>query len=196
MTKKATMTIARYARERGVTAAAVYKAIDEHKLLNSLSQSQGGHLRINPELAEKEWPRPAVPPERDPAFDLVGDGDDDEKEVVPLPDGVPHLHASRATREHWLARQAQLDYEKAQGKLLDRDDVRRTVFALARKARDAMISIPERTAAILAATTDEREVLNILLREINRVCDEIARGAEAPVEPVVTVQEDAGLDDI
>lgn len=138
-----------------------------------------------------------LPPEQDPAFALpAGIDESEEAEIIELPDGVPHLHASRATREHWLAQHAQLDYLKAQGKYLDREDVRRTVFALARKARDAMIAIPERTAAILAACSDEREVLNIMLREINRVCDEIARAAEAPVEVIATKEADVGLDDI
>lgn len=194
---KPTMSIARYARERGVSTQAIYKAIDDGRLVKSLEKSPNGYVRINVEMASREWPLTNVAPENDPAFALGDDEDETEDEDIPLPEGVPHLHASKATREHWLAQTAQLDYEKARGKLMDREEVRRTVFALARKARDAMIAIPERTAAILAATTDEREVLNVLLREINRVCDEIARGAEAPVEVVLVAPEhDPGLDDI
>lgn len=195
--KKASMTVTRYAQHRGCSATAVYKAIDEGRLLKSLTVAPNGHIRVNASAADVEWPKPAVAPEDDPAFALASgdDPENDEEEIVPLPDGVPHLAASKATREHWLAQTAQLDYERARGRLLDREDVRRQVFALARAARDALIAIPERTAAILAATKDEREVLNVLLREINRVCDEIARGAEAPVTVIAKV-EDAGLDDI
>lgn len=199
MSEKATMSISRYAKEIGVSPAMVYKAIDDGHLKKSLEKSPNGYIRVNYAVAEREWVRtkkPSVPPEDDPAF-AAGPSDPDdetENENVPLPEGVPHLHASKASREHWMAQQAQLDYEQALGKLIPRDEVRRRTFALARKTRDAMMAIPERVAAILAATKDEREVLDLLNREIASVCEDLAGMVEAPV--VVAQRVDDGIDDI
>ena len=50
---------------------------------------------------------------------------------------------------------------------------------MARKARDQLIALPERVAAILAATQDPAEVQRILEEEIERICQEIADAERA-----------------
>ena len=77
---------------------------------------------------------------------------------------------ARAKREACLAEKARLDLELQMGTLVRTDEVRRAAFNAARKARDQLIALPQRVAAILAATEYPVEVLSILEEEIEKIC--------------------------
>lgn len=97
----------------------------------------------------------------------------------PVAPGVsgPSLAQSRAIREAYLARQAKLDYEKSVGKVIDADQVKVQAFKSARAARDALLTLPDRLAPILASCTDVQEVHRLLLEDIERTCKKIAEEA-------------------
>jgi hypothetical protein len=86
---------------------------------------------------------------------------------------------ARAARELYQAQLAKLDLDRQRGILVRADEVKLGAFNMARKARDQLIALPERVAAILAATQDVAEVQRILEEEIERICQEIA-DAERP----------------
>ena len=86
---------------------------------------------------------------------------------------------ARAARELYQAQLAKLELDRQRGILVRADEVRLGAFNMARKARDQLIALPERVAAILAATQDPAEVQRILEEEIERICQEIA-DAERP----------------
>lgn len=93
--------------------------------------------------------------------------------------GTPGGYAqARADREVCQAQRAKLDLERQQGILVRADEVKLGAFNVARKARDQLIALPERVAALLAATQDPAEVHRILEEEIERICQEIAGDAE------------------
>ena len=86
---------------------------------------------------------------------------------------------ARAARELYQAQLAKLELDRQRGTLIRADEVRVGAFNMARKARDQLIALPERVAAILAATEDAAEIQHILEEEIERICQEIA-DAERP----------------
>ena len=86
---------------------------------------------------------------------------------------------ARAARELYQAQLAKLDLDRQRGILVRADEVKLGAFNMARKARDQLIALPERLAAILAATEEPAEVQRILEEEIERICQEIA-DAERP----------------
>jgi hypothetical protein len=86
---------------------------------------------------------------------------------------------ARAARELYQAQLAKIELDRQRGVLVRADEVRLGAFNMARKARDQLIALPERVAAILAATQDPAEVQRILEEEIERICQEIA-DAERP----------------
>jgi len=86
---------------------------------------------------------------------------------------------ARAARELYQAQLAKLELDRQRGTLVRADEVRVGAFTMARKARDQLMALPERVAALLAATSDAAEVQRILEEEIERVCLEIA-DAERP----------------
>jgi hypothetical protein len=83
---------------------------------------------------------------------------------------------ARAAREFYQAQLAKMDVDRQRAILVRADEVKVGAFNAARKTRDQLVSLPERLAAILAATLEPTEVQSILEEEIERICQEIAEG--------------------
>lgn len=88
--------------------------------------------------------------------------------------GTPSLAQAKAVRENYLARLAKLEYEQKIGKLISADEVRLKAFNAARAARDALNTMEDRLAPILASITDLQEVRRVLREDIRRTCERIA----------------------
>jgi hypothetical protein len=168
-----------YARRLGISHTAVQQAIASGRI----STLRG---KIDPAMADRQWeqntdqskPRNRITGEpkhrRAPgelpqpmrliaAVDAEGD------------DGTAAGYArARAARELYLAQLAKLELERRRAFLVRADEVKVGAFHMAQKAREQLIALPERLAAILAAAQDPAEVQRILEVEIERVCQEIA----------------------
>ncbi len=174
------VSLREYARRIGVSHVSVIRAIRSGRI-----STVGG--KIDPAVADREWrentdqskplnritgrPRrrrapdqPAMPMELAGGGFGVGDGDATTAGYA----------RARAARELFLAQLAKIVLDERRGILVRADEVRLGAFTMARKARDQLIALPERVAAILAATQDPAEVQCILEEEIERVCQEIA----------------------
>lgn len=81
---------------------------------------------------------------------------------------------SRALKEAYVARMAKLEYEERSGALIDADEVRRTAFKATRTARNALMSMPDRLAPVLAGVKDEFECHRLMSAEIKTICDSLA----------------------
>ena len=73
---------------------------------------------------------------------------------------------AQAEKERYKAKLAKLEYEEKIGKLVDRESVEREAFRVARVVRDAMLSIPDRLAALVTAETDQAKNHAVLTQEI------------------------------
>jgi hypothetical protein len=173
-----------YARRRGVSHVAVQHAVNSGRI----STTRG---KIDPAVADQEWrentdqskprnritgrPKQArVPGEPSEPLDFGGTDDGHGS------NGTASGYAkARAARELYQAQLAKLDLDRQRSILVRADEVKLGAFNMARKARDQLIALPERVAAILAATQDIAEVQRILEEEIERICQEIA-DAERP----------------
>lgn len=91
---------------------------------------------------------------------------------------VGSLADAQRVRVIWAAKQAKLKFERDMGKLLDADQVKVRAFQMARKARDQLMTMPDRLAPILAGTSDVLEVHRLLTEDIERTCHQIAADAE------------------
>ena len=168
-----------YARRRGVSQAAAWKAIQSGRI----STVRG---KINPKTADREWaentdqskprnritgrPKHArVPGEPSEPMDFGG---------ASQPHGgngtATGYAKARAARELYQAQLVKLELDRQRGILIRADEVRVAAFNMARKARDQLIALPHRVAAILAATEDTAEVRRILEEEIERICQELS----------------------
>ncbi|MGE5646149.1 MAG: hypothetical protein ACM336_10195 [Acidobacteriota bacterium] len=77
--------------------------------------------------------------------------------------------------EQWpIDRLAKIEYEERVGSLVSKDEVQVAAFNLGRQARDAMLNIPGRLAAQLAAEMDEAKCYEFLDNEIRKALNGFA----------------------
>jgi hypothetical protein len=105
-----------------------------------------------------------------------GDGDLDlgDLPASSQSDNDSYLKA-RAQKEWFAAKNAQLDYLKNIGRLVDASAVRRELADVLSQVKTSALRIPDRKAQILAAETDPARVNRILTDEIRSVFDECSR---------------------
>jgi hypothetical protein len=104
----------------------------------------------------------AVPP-------TAGEGEDE-----PADSGMRYQDA-RARKEHYLALQAQRDYELSVGQLVSAEDVRHAVANAATTLRVRLETLPSSLAAQLAAERDEARVRALLADQIELLLGELSR---------------------
>ena len=73
---------------------------------------------------------------------------------------------AQAEKERYKAKLAKLEYEEKIGKLVDRESIEREAFRVARVVRDAMLSLPDRLAALVTAETDQAKNHTLMTKEI------------------------------
>ncbi|MBE0660757.1 MAG: hypothetical protein IH602_23890 [Bryobacteraceae bacterium] len=168
----ALLSLRAYAKHRGVSLAAVQKAIKSGRIATTADGS------IDSERADADWSAKTRPGQkrRSPAPATVAP-------VVPYvepprsdPGGAGGLDyfRARAIRESYLARLAKIEFEEKSAKLVSRDEVQIAAFTKARTVRDSLLNIPDRLAATLAAEADADNVHQMLTVEIRKALDELA----------------------
>jgi len=120
-----------YARHRGVSLAAVQKAIKQGRIR---TVAEG---KIDVQQADRDW-------ERNTSYGAAPATGD-------APAAGPSYAQSRAVREVYTARLAKLEYEERIGKLLPADKVTIAAFTKGRTARDHMLLVADRIAAQVQA---------------------------------------------
>jgi hypothetical protein len=149
-----------YARHRGVALSAVQKAISTGRI------STMADGRIDSDVADGEWA--ANTRTRPPAARRTQSDDDGDAF------GAAQYTKARAVREHYQARLAKIEYEERVGSLVSKDEVQIASFNKFRQFRDAMLNIPDRIAAMLAAETDGAKCYEIIATEIRKALNEFA----------------------
>ncbi len=150
----AAMSLRAYARHRGVSLPAVQKAIATGRI-TTLPDGQ-----IDPAVADRDWAENT----------RYSASHDDDGETF----GASQYTKARAVREHYQARLAKIEYEERVGSLVSKDEIQVAAFNLGRQARDAMLNIPGRLAAQLAAETDEAKCFELLDGEIRKALNGFA----------------------
>ena len=147
------LSIRAYARHRGVSDAAVRKAIAAGRI------TPEGDGTVDPERADAEWARnteaprngtraraarAATPPE---AASTAPGGDGQAN----LPTGGASLLQARTVNEVVKAQTNKVRLARLKGELVDRNQAVAHVFKLARAERDAWLNWPARISAQMAA---------------------------------------------
>jgi hypothetical protein len=167
------LSLRAYARHRGVSLAAVQKAIQSGRI------TPNADGRIDSERADAEWGAKTRPGQRRtrPA-PVVRQKQVDapvvRQEPVEAPAAGIDYFRARAIRESYLARLAKIEFEERTAKLVSRDEVQVAAFTNGRTVRDNLLNIPDRLAATLAAETDADRVHHILSAEIRKALEELA----------------------
>ncbi|MGE0650270.1 MAG: hypothetical protein AB7P12_00765 [Alphaproteobacteria bacterium] len=102
-------------------------------------------------------------------------------EPLALPQGgdLPTLLLkTRIKSEVERARLLEIKAKVEAGKYIDADEVKVAAFNKARIVRDALLSIPDRLAAVLAAETDAQKAHALIAAEIRQALEELTGGPE------------------
>ncbi len=164
------VTQAEFARRVGCSKQNISKLVRAGKI----SRNKNGKLNFLQALAEYDANTDDSHHEklkRTGKSPAVGSTDPDQagNGSAPPPDApVSDYKLHRAKREAANAQLQQLKADELAGKLIAADQVERDAYNLARGLRDAILSVPDRVAAILAAEQDARRVSEILHEEIEK----------------------------
>jgi len=157
------LSLRAYAKHRGVSHAAVQKAIRSGRITTNADGL------IDSDQADAEWSAKTRPRQSRAKPAPVATREPTEAPVA----GLDYFRA-RAIRENYLARLAKIEFEEKTAKLISRDEVQVAAFTKARTVRDNLLNIPDRLAATLAAEADADRVHQILTGEIRKALDELA----------------------
>jgi phage terminase Nu1 subunit (DNA packaging protein) len=147
----AAMSQREYARHRGVSQAAVSRAISQGRLVKSVNAR--GSI-VDPALADREWDAatdlskaPSYVRER--AAGRAG-STGGAPPGAPNSSGTPGtLAENNAAKAYWQARQAELDYREAAGELVPAAEVEREWADILSRVRTKLLAVPSRAKAEL-----------------------------------------------
>ena len=173
------MNAAEYARHRNVSRQQVSLYIKEGKIT---AEKVGSGYRIDPVLADAQLAK-----NKDPGIGGKGGGSGIRPpEPVPAAagpapqmapvTGIPSYADSRAIREAYAARITKLEYEEKAGKLVDKAELKLRLAKLHMAVRDALRTVPDRVAPIVAAESNQAKIHAMLLKEIGQALEGLGDG--------------------
>ena len=150
------MNQSEYARHRGVTRKMVSAWIHSGHLDGNFKKTGVRNYDIDPVKADAALEQNLSPAHR--------------KKGKPPSTDASYL-ASRAKKEAALAEMRRLEVEERKGNLIAKKQVEREAFETGRRVRDALMGIPNRVAAQLAVTTDQKVCAKTLAAEIRQALE-------------------------
>ena len=143
------MSIRAYARHRGVSDAAVRKAITAGRITPEADGT------VDPDRADRDWARNSMAPKtgtRAKAVKVaVPESSGSSEGPAALPSGGTSLLQARTVNEVVKAQTNKVRLARLKGELVDRNQAIAHVFKLARSERDAWLNWPARVSAQMAA---------------------------------------------
>ncbi len=175
------MNANQYAIRRGVNKALVSRWLRDG-LLDGAFKRRGIRYEIEPEVADmlleerlhESFRKKPSPPSTTPAG---GSSPPDSPAPLAPPSAGEKpltLNEARTQKECHLAALRQMELDEKTGRLIPKDQVEKEAFEVARQVRNAMLGIPSRVAAQLAAMSDEFQIILVLTTEIRNALQGVA----------------------
>lgn len=190
-----------YGKHQGVSHTAVRKAVDSGRLSKSVVRD-GEKILINKALADVEWLKNtdrAKQGARKPAKGSASYTTTTSKaeslaaKVVDagtsasvkaqasellnsmVNEGVLDINEARALKETFLARMAQLEYNRKLGLLVENAIVRKTAFAIANTVKGRLLALPSRIAPQVLGQTETAVISGLIQAEVIQCLNELAQ---------------------
>lgn len=100
-------------------------------------------------------------------------------------ENIISFHDAKTKKEIFLAKKAELDFEKAAGHLVDKGQVQKSAIECAQLVREGLSTIPDRLSQVLAAETGPERIHEYLNEEfkkmLNVLSDRIERDTGARI---------------
>lgn len=180
MTKAKHLTVTEYAKRRGVSRTAVYKAIKAEKIVKGHYKGDDGYPRIIPEIADQEWSN-----NYNPAYDRVtktgGTPVSVKDRAEATEKGEATLAAAKKAKAVYDAKLAELEYKKKAGILVEKDQVYKALFAFGQELRNNLLNIPDRIMPDIRAAVTDSEAHAMLYEAIAKELEKLAEMAQRPL---------------
>lgn len=171
------LSIAAYARHRGVSHVAVLKAIKSGRIekeadgsIDAVKADAAWSRNTNKAQQRQHRSQPAsATPTSAPAEAHLG---------PPIVNSGPSYAQSRAVKEAYHARLAKLSYEEKSGSLIKIDAVKVSWFNILRVLRDRVLNLPDRLAPVMAAETDPKKIRDLLEEDLRLILNDAADSIE------------------
>lgn len=151
-----------YARHRGVSEAAVRKAIKQGRI----SQTEDGKIDLT--IADQEWEQNSDPAQVKSLPIKHGTGNKDLARIG------ESYQKSRTLREAYNAQLAKLQFERESGKLIEVEEVKIAAYNAARITRDRLLMLPKKVAPLILGKTDLKNIEEMIKRHLIEVLDEVS----------------------
>lgn len=170
------LSIAAYARHRGVSHVAVLKAIKSGRIEKEADGT------IDAAKADAAWSRNTNKAQqrhqRQTDATVAATHAAENHVGPPIVNSGPSYAQSRAVKEAYHARLAKLSYEEKSGSLVKIDAVKVSWFNILRVLRDRVLNLPDRLAPILAAETDPKKVRDLLEEDLRLILNDASGAIE------------------
>ena len=157
---------------RGTSHVAVRDACIDGRLTPPAVRREGRSWIIDADLADEQWATRTDPSEKGAMgggtarpIGITSATATTAGQPPAAAKGGPPLAISKQVKAAYDAKLTELDYKERSKELVLASETRAEAFASARAVRDALLSLADRLAPMLAATTDARECHRLLTEE-------------------------------
>lgn len=170
------ISIREYGRRRKCSDTLVRKKIKEGVIVKGVAKGKDGStIGIYESVANSEWKEQFNPNyNRNDALQQEFAGEEPSASMPKSGGGVATLAAAKTAKAVYDAKLAELEYQTKSGKLVNKEDVYRTLFAFGQQMRDAFSAIPGRITDDMLAAPSKVDAVNLLTAEINAVLEKLA----------------------
>jgi len=167
--------IPEYAKKTGVSPQYIRRIIAKGIITKKSLKRQGKRWVVDPVAADRD---------REQNLDIINRKTNSKKKPsiedkleVSEKAGTGKITFNEARRinEQYKAGLRKLNYDQKSGQLISRAERDQQDFNTARTVRDALLNIPDRISAILAAETDESKVSEFLTKEIRQALEVLSK---------------------
>lgn len=170
-----------------MSLAAVQKAIDSKRI--STIPDEKGRRKIDPSVADIQWAQNTRPDQQERGS--IKDFEKTQADLAGLsgngvansiPGGTTMLSSEKAETEGVRRQLLELQLQQKLGELVSVSDIERAMASKLKAANEALNSLADRLAPLLAAETNVDEVDKMLRTEIRRAMNLIAQEAPATTQ--------------
>lgn len=156
---------------RGTSHVAVLQAIQAGRLTDPAVRKINNRWVIDPTLADLQWASNTQ--------SKITQDTPREIATQKLMTAGPTMAEAQRAKVVYQAEKERLEVMKLKAELVSAAEVKTAAFNEARRARDALMTLPDRLAAQVAGTSDIRQCHTILTEEIKIICRTIADLSDA-----------------
>ncbi len=170
------LTISEYARRKGVSHTAVFRAIESGRIVKGLVIQANGRKGIIEAVADAEWTANTNSDHHFSRYRTKGGSNATQVDTEETKaQSQSSLQAAKRAKAIFDAKLAELDYKKKSGVLVEREKVYKALYQFGQALRNELQSIPERIIDELLATDNRNEALTKLYDEIAASLDKMTK---------------------